>query len=131
MDDSPARPWLARPGARSWTCEGSAPVRDGEVRAYHASLPGYAPTPLAEVPALAAELGAGRVFVKDESARLGLPAVKGPGGSRAGGPPGGGRRPPGGPRAGGPRPPAPPPGGARGAARAGGGRPRRGAGPRH
>jgi len=51
-------------------------VRDGEVRAYHASLPGYAPTPLAEVPALAAELGAGRVFVKDESARLGLPAFK-------------------------------------------------------
>ena len=49
---------------------------DGEVRAYHASLPGYAPTPLADVPALAAELGAGRVFVKDESARLGLPAFK-------------------------------------------------------
>jgi diaminopropionate ammonia-lyase len=46
------------------------------VRAYHASLPGYAPTPLAEVPALAAELGVGRVLVKDESARLGLPAFK-------------------------------------------------------
>ena len=76
MDDSPALPWLARPGARSWSCGSSAPVRDGEVRAYHASLPGSAPTPLAEVPALAAELGAGRVFVKDESARLGLPAFK-------------------------------------------------------
>ena len=76
MDDSPAQPWLARPGARSWSCGSSAPVRDGEVRAYHASLPGYALTPLAEVPALAAELGAGRVFVKDESARLGLPAFK-------------------------------------------------------
>jgi len=76
MDDSPALPWLARPGARSWSCGSSAPVRDGEVRAYHASLPGYALTPLAEVPALAAELGAGRVFVKDESARLGLPAFK-------------------------------------------------------
>jgi diaminopropionate ammonia-lyase len=76
MDDSQALPWLARPGARSWTCGGSAPVRDGEVRAYHASLPGYAPTPLAEVPALAAELGVGRVLVKDESARLGLPAFK-------------------------------------------------------
>ena len=58
MDDSPALPWLARPGARSWSCGSSAPVRDGEVRAYHASLPGYALTPLAEVPALAAELGA-------------------------------------------------------------------------
>jgi diaminopropionate ammonia-lyase len=76
MDDSPALPWLARPRARSWACGSSAPVRDGEVRAYHARLPGYAPTPLAEVPALAAELGAGRVFVKDESARLGLPAFK-------------------------------------------------------
>src|SRR5215831_17886939 len=54
MDDSQALPWLARPGARSWACGRSAAVRDGEVRAYHASLPGYAPTPLAEVPALAA-----------------------------------------------------------------------------
>jgi diaminopropionate ammonia-lyase len=51
-------------------------VRSGEVRGFHGSLPGYAPTPLTEVPALAAELGAGRVFVKDESARLGLPAFK-------------------------------------------------------
>jgi diaminopropionate ammonia-lyase len=76
MDDSPAPPWLARPGARSWACGSTAPVRDGEVRAYHASLPGYAATLLAEVPALAADLGAGRVFVKDESARLGLPAFK-------------------------------------------------------
>ena len=76
MDDDQALPWLARPGARSWACGRSASVRDGEVRAYHASLPGYAPTPLAEVPALAAALGAGRVFVKDESARLGLPAFK-------------------------------------------------------
>ena len=76
MDDSPALPWLARPGARSWACGSPAPVRDGEVRAFHASLPGYAPTPLAGVPALAAELGVGRLFVKDESARLGLPAFK-------------------------------------------------------
>jgi diaminopropionate ammonia-lyase len=39
-------------------------------------LPGYAPTPLTEVPAVAAELGVGRVFVKDESARMGLAAFK-------------------------------------------------------
>jgi diaminopropionate ammonia-lyase len=76
MDDSRALPWLARPAARAWACTGSPLVRDGVVRAYHASLPGYAPTPLAEVPALAAELDVGRVFVKDESARLGLPAFK-------------------------------------------------------
>jgi diaminopropionate ammonia-lyase len=76
MDDSRALPWLARPAARAWACTGSPAVRDGVVRAYHASLPGYAPTPLAEVRAVAAELGVGRVFVKDESARLGLPAFK-------------------------------------------------------
>ena len=72
----PALPWLARPQARSWTCGIPERVRSGAVRAFHASLAGYAPTPLTEVPALAAELGAGRVFVKDESARLGLPAFK-------------------------------------------------------
>ncbi len=37
---------------------------------------GYAPTPLVELPTLAAELRVGRVLVKDESARLGLPAFK-------------------------------------------------------
>jgi diaminopropionate ammonia-lyase len=46
------------------------------VRAFHAGWPGYAPTPLAEVPAITAGLGVGRVFVKDESARMGLPAFK-------------------------------------------------------
>ncbi|WP_199565190.1 pyridoxal-phosphate dependent enzyme [Spongiactinospora rosea] len=64
--------WYCRPAARSWTC---APAPD-EVAAFHASLPGYAPTPLVELPSLAGELGVGRVFVKDESFRLGLPAFK-------------------------------------------------------
>lgn len=72
----PPLPWLARPQARSWTCAIPGHVRAGAVRAFHASLPGYAPTPLTEVPELARELGAGRVFVKDESSRLGLPAFK-------------------------------------------------------
>ena len=74
--DSPPLPWFAGPHARSWTCRPAEQVHSGEVRAFHGSLPGYAPTPLTEVPALAAELGVGRVFVKDESARLGLPAFK-------------------------------------------------------
>jgi diaminopropionate ammonia-lyase len=39
-------------------------------------MPGYAETPLVEVPAVAVELQVGRVFVKDESSRLGLPAFK-------------------------------------------------------
>ena len=42
----------------------------------HRSMTGYSPTALRELPALAAELGVGRVFVKDESDRLGLPAFK-------------------------------------------------------
>jgi diaminopropionate ammonia-lyase len=46
------------------------------VRAFHAGLPGYAPTPLTELPGIAARLGVGRVFVKDESARMGLAAFK-------------------------------------------------------
>jgi diaminopropionate ammonia-lyase len=72
----PPLPWLARPRARSWACGIPEHVRSGAVRAFHASLPGYAPTPLTEVPALAGELGVARVFVKDESSRLGLPAFK-------------------------------------------------------
>jgi diaminopropionate ammonia-lyase len=46
------------------------------VQAFHRRLPGYAPTPLHELPALAAAAGVGRVLVKDESSRLGLPAFK-------------------------------------------------------
>lgn len=44
--------------------------------ALHRRLPGYQPTPLADVPELAAAIGAGRLRVKDESSRLGLPAFK-------------------------------------------------------
>jgi diaminopropionate ammonia-lyase len=46
------------------------------VHAFHQRLPGYAPTPLRDMPALAAACGVGRVLVKDESSRLGLPAFK-------------------------------------------------------
>ncbi|MEV0597855.1 diaminopropionate ammonia-lyase [Streptomyces sp. NPDC050315] len=72
-------PWFVRPGARAWRCE-PAPT---EVRDFHFSLPEYAPTPLTELPSLATEWGVGRVFVKDESCRLGLPAFKALGASWA------------------------------------------------
>ncbi|WP_413797250.1 diaminopropionate ammonia-lyase [Streptomyces iranensis] len=66
-------PWFTRPAAvRAWACA-PAPT---EVRDFHAALSGYAPTPLTELPPVAAELGVGRLFVKDESCRLGLPAFK-------------------------------------------------------
>ena len=73
------QPWYAR-DTRDWTCE--AP--DGAAAAFHRGLPGYAPTPLVEAPALAAELGVGRLFVKDESARFDLRAFKYLGASWAG-----------------------------------------------
>ena len=53
------------------------------VRAFHATMPGYAPTPLAALPALAARLGLGSLHVKDESRRFGLKAFKVLGGSYA------------------------------------------------
>ena len=71
--------WFAR-DARGWTC---APP-DGDAAAFHRRLPGYAATPLVEAPGLAAELGVGRLFVKDESARFDLRAFKFLGASWAG-----------------------------------------------
>jgi diaminopropionate ammonia-lyase len=64
--------WFSHPAARSWRTDSTRST----ARDFHASFPGYAPTPLLEVPALAAELGVRRLFVKDESSRLGLPAFK-------------------------------------------------------
>ncbi|MEU8827664.1 diaminopropionate ammonia-lyase [Streptomyces sp. NPDC048636] len=75
----PSATWFVRPTARAWRC---APAPDG-VRRFHAELPDYASTPLTELPSLAAEWGVGRVFVKDESARLGLSAFKALGASWA------------------------------------------------
>jgi diaminopropionate ammonia-lyase len=60
------------PAARS--AAGPAPPR--APLALHRRLPGYAVTPLREAPALARATGVGRVWVKDESWRLGLPAFK-------------------------------------------------------
>lgn len=53
---------------------GTAP--DPAIREYQRSLPGYQPTPLRHLAALARSLGVGSVMVKDESSRLGLPAFK-------------------------------------------------------
>ena len=64
--------WYANPSARAWSSGEAGPP----ARPFHESLPGYRPTPLVPLPSIAAELGVGRVLVKDESARLGLPAFK-------------------------------------------------------
>lgn len=52
-------------------------------RAFHSSFPQYAPTPLAELSALAAQMGLKSLLVKDESRRFGLNAFKVLGGSYA------------------------------------------------
>ncbi len=49
---------------------------DASARAFHAALPGYAPTPVRDLPGAAADAGVAQVLVKDESRRLGLPAFK-------------------------------------------------------
>ena len=51
-----------------------APATDAA--AFHASLPGYRPTPVRNLTSIADELGLAAVRVKDESDRLGLPAFK-------------------------------------------------------
>ncbi|MDQ4128683.1 MAG: diaminopropionate ammonia-lyase [Actinomycetota bacterium] len=58
------------PGAWNFGRTGRDPL------SFHRRLPGYEPTPLADAPGLAKALGVGRVWVKDESYRLGLPAFK-------------------------------------------------------
>lgn len=55
----------------------------GRAWAFHRSVPGYAPTPLVRLPALAERLGIGALWIKDESKRFGLNAFKGLGGSYA------------------------------------------------
>jgi diaminopropionate ammonia-lyase len=63
----------------AWTCR-PAP---GTVQDFHESLPGYAPTRLVALPGLARASGVARVYAKDESERLGLPAFKALGASWA------------------------------------------------
>jgi len=64
--------WAHHEGARNWTSTNAPDV----ATEFHRSMPGYKPTPLTELPELAAELGVEAVLIKDESDRLGLPAFK-------------------------------------------------------
>jgi diaminopropionate ammonia-lyase len=54
-----------------------------DITPFHRSIPGYQPTPLVRLPNLAARLGVGEIFVKDESHRFGLKAFKAMGASYA------------------------------------------------
>jgi diaminopropionate ammonia-lyase len=53
---------------------GADPTRDP--LAFHRRLPGYAPSSLREAPGIARDLGLDRLWIKDESERMGLPAFK-------------------------------------------------------
>ena len=64
--------WYSNPAARDWSTDAPG----GAARTFHRTLPGYAPTPLVGLPNLADQLDVGRLLVKDESSRLGLPAFK-------------------------------------------------------
>lgn len=49
---------------------------DFDPLAFHRRLPGYKPSPLREATTIARDLGLDRLWVKDESSRMGLPAFK-------------------------------------------------------
>jgi diaminopropionate ammonia-lyase len=77
---------VANPFRRSvplWEPSVEDPFRASDIAALHHSVPGYAPTPLVGLPALALRLGVGRILVKDESHRFGLKAFKALGASYA------------------------------------------------
>ena len=64
---------LINPNAREML---DGPYPDRTPLRFHRRLPGYVETPLVDAPKLASALAVGKVFVKDESSRLGLPAFK-------------------------------------------------------
>ncbi len=68
-----AEPIIVRPRAAG---ELRVPEIGDGPRRFHASMPGYSPTPLRDAPAVARRLGVAEVLVKDESSRLGLPSFK-------------------------------------------------------
>jgi diaminopropionate ammonia-lyase len=56
---------------------GDHPVRpDCRATRFHRSMPGYAPSPVADAPATAEQLGLARLIVKLETERFGLPSFK-------------------------------------------------------
>lgn len=73
---------LCRPRPQ-WTGGEYAFLQERDMLEFHAALPGYAPTPLVELPRLAARLKLGQVYVKDESQRFGIKAFKALGASYA------------------------------------------------
>ncbi len=55
---------------------GRSAFEEPGIEAFHRSLPGCAPTPLIDAAGIAAELGLGKVFIKDEAHRCDVKAFK-------------------------------------------------------
>ena len=64
------------PSARSWTAPALDEKNATAIQAFHQQLPGYAPTRLVSLDAVAREQGLKAVYLKDESNRLGLTSFK-------------------------------------------------------
>lgn len=80
--------WLKNPRAQARAtietlAEVLPPEAPRQARAFHRQIPGYQISPLKSLPHLAARLGLGGIWVKDESARLNLGSFKVLGGSFA------------------------------------------------
>ena len=87
IDDAPLT-WQKNPHANPHAVSAAVHrlLPDGitdAARAFHAQIPGYEMTPLKRLPQLAARLGLGSIWVKDESKRMHLNAFKALGGSFA------------------------------------------------
>ncbi|KAI4729396.1 diaminopropionate ammonia-lyase [Aureobasidium sp. EXF-10728] len=76
--DSAERPSSRKPTwVRQTSPSPSIPVADSAIqRTFHKALIGYEPMALLSLDNLAAELGLGGIYVKDESSRFGLPSFK-------------------------------------------------------
>lgn len=73
---------IHRGAPKNWRQKSLFTVEKAELaRSFHRSFPLYTPTPLVSLEDLAAALGVGMIYVKDESKRFGLNAFKGLGGS--------------------------------------------------
>lgn len=59
-----------------WHDQPVGSFQNSDIRAFHRTLPGYTPTPLVSLPGLAARLGVGALYVKDESHRFKTNAFK-------------------------------------------------------
>ncbi len=72
MGDAGLRDFLDNPAASA----PPASIADERPARFHRSMPGYAPSPLADAPGVAARLGLERLAIKLEVERFGLPSFK-------------------------------------------------------